>query len=135
MDSRSRAIGAVGVFLMASAVALPWAKTGPFDQAVDPVSGFGHGIEVVLILAAIGALTLLFDSRLATFLTGCIAAVSTAFVSYQLPGLLLASAAGGIGIAAMSWGALLAFTGSIALAWAAFPRPRDSAMRTATTTT
>jgi len=66
-----------------------------------------------------------------TFWTGCIAAVSTAYVSYQLPGLLLAKAAGGIGIAQVSWGALLALTGSIALAWAALPRPRDSGMRTA----
>ena len=133
MDSRSRTIGAVGVLLMASAVALPWAKTG-LAQAVDPVSGFGHGIEVVLILAGIGALALLLGNRLATFLTGCIAAVSTAYASYQLPGLLLAEAAGGIGIAQVSWGALLALTGSIALAWAALPRPRDSGMRTATPT-
>jgi len=56
MDSRPRAIGAVGVLLMASAVALPWAKTG-LTQAVDPVSGFGYGIEVVSILAGMGALS------------------------------------------------------------------------------
>ena len=78
MDSRSRAIGAVGVLLMVSAVALPWAKTGPIAQAVDPVSGFGHGIEVVLILAGIGALALLFGNRPVTFLTACIAPVWTA---------------------------------------------------------
>ena len=97
MNSRPRAIGAFGVLLMASAVALPWAKTGPATQAVDPVSGFGHGIEVVLILAGIGALALLFGNRPATFVTGCIAAVLTAYVSYQLPGLLVDTAAGGIG--------------------------------------
>jgi hypothetical protein len=131
MESRLRSIGAVGVLLMASAVALPWAKTGPTDQAVDPVSGFGHGIEVVLILAGIGALALLFGNRPVTFSTAGTAAAWTAVVIYQLPGSLVS---GGIGIAEMSWGALLALTGSIVLALAAVPRPRDSGIRAATPT-
>jgi hypothetical protein len=132
MDSRVRLMGAVGVLLMASAVALPWAKTGPTLQAVDPVSGFGHGIEVVLILAGVGALALLFGNRAGTFLTACIAGAWTAVVIYELPGTLLST--GGIGIAEMSWGALLALTGSFVLAFAALPRPRDSGIRAATPT-
>jgi hypothetical protein len=103
---------------MASAVVLPWAKTGPREQAVDAVSGFGHGIEVVLILAGMGALALWFGNRPMTFLIGCSAAAWTALVIYELPGTLLSSTIP-IAMAEMSWGALVALTGSIALALAA----------------
>lgn len=130
MHSRFRLIGAVGVLLMASAVAFPWVKTGPATEAVDPVSGFGHGIEVVLILAGVGAFALLLGNRIVTFLTACMAATWTAVVMYELPGTLVS--AGGIGIAEMSWGALLALTGSVVLAVAALPRPRDLARPAAT---
>jgi hypothetical protein len=117
---------------MASAVALPWAKTGTAAQAVDPVSGFGHGIEVVLILAGIGAVALLLGNRPVTFSTACIAVMWMATVMYELPGTLLSTV--GVGIAGMSWGAFVALTGAIVLGLAALPRPCRSAAGTATPT-
>jgi hypothetical protein len=130
MNSRLRLLGVAGLLLMASAIALPWAETGSEAQAVDPVSGFGHGIEVVLILAGIGALALLAGSRPVTFLIGCSAATWTGIVMYQLPGRLVST--GAVSIAEMSWGADVAMTGSIVLAVAALPRPRDSGIAAAT---
>jgi hypothetical protein len=112
---------------MASAVALPWAKTGPRAQAVDPVSGFGHGIEVVLILAGMGALALWFGNRSMTFSIGCSAAAWTALVIYELPGTLLSTFP--ISVAEMSSGAFVALTGSIVLALAALTHHSGSAPR------
>jgi hypothetical protein len=132
MESRFRPIGAVGVLLMASALALPWAEVGPAAQAVEPLSGFGRGIEVVLILAGVGALALWFDNRPVAFWTACLAGLWTALVMQQLPGSLAGT--GGIGIAQMSWGAFLAFTGSVVLAIAAVARPRHSDIRATTPT-
>ena len=90
-------------------------------------SGFGHGIEVVLILAGMGALALWFGNRPVTFSIGCAAATWTALVIYELPGTLLSTFP--IAIAEMSWGAFVALTGSIVLAFAALwhhsgPAPR-----------
>ena len=126
MDSRSNLMGAVGVLLMASAVALPWAKTGPAGQAVDSVAGFEHGFGVVLILAAIGAAGLALGNRPVTSLAASIAALWTVLVMYQLPGSLTDT--GGVGIAEMSWGSYLALAGSILLAIAPWSRPRRASV-------
>jgi hypothetical protein len=75
MDAAARRFATLGLLLAASAVVLPWAKTGPDTQAVDPVSGFGNGLEIVLILTVASACGVLLRNRAVTFLAACIAAL------------------------------------------------------------
>jgi hypothetical protein len=129
MDAAARRFAVLGLVVAASAAALPWANTGPYEQAVDPVSGFGNGLEVLLLLTVFGALGVLFRNRAVTFLAACVATLWMLLVMYQLPGTLLSTHAAGI--AELSWGALAALIGSLIIAGAAWRRPPDPTLATA----
>jgi hypothetical protein len=126
MDAAARRFATLGLLLAASAVVLPWAKTGPDTQAVDPVSGFGNGLEIVLILTVASACGVLLRNRAVTFLAACIAALWMLMVMYELPGTLLSARA--VGIAEISWGAFAALVGSLIIGGAACRRPPDPAL-------
>jgi hypothetical protein len=112
-------VGTGGVLLTLSSALLPWAMVGAMSEAVDPVSGSGHGLDLVLVLTGAAALALLTRKRTLTGLFACAAALSTALVMYQMPGALVDAGAGSIGIAEITWGAYLALAGSTATAVAA----------------
>ena len=93
------------------------------------MSGFGNGLEVLLLLTVFGSLGLLFRNRAVTFLAACVATLWMLLVMYELPGTLLSSHAAGI--AELSWGALAALIGSLIIAGAAWRRPPDPTLATA----
>ncbi|HEY4096828.1 MAG TPA: hypothetical protein VGM33_15010 [Baekduia sp.] len=131
MTRNARIAYIVGAALMAAGTIGPWVQVSIGVAGAVPVSGFGHGAGILLVLLGL-AVVLLRRAEGAAQLVGLLAVLWMAYCAYALPGDFTDA---GAWQAEGAWGMYVSLVGALVLGLglvaAAFARLQTMALRLA----